>query len=87
MITLQECKSYGYKVASDILKANAPYRDEEMMNDVLSSTLEHYQQFSPFEFYANEMNKKGEKAWDAYNSGIGKAAEEYAKNTGFVEEN
>ena len=85
-MTGQEAFDYGYSngygIAEDnwvdfssIVKSAYDQQGSDMdtfVSECLGCESDHFRQFSPFEFYANEFNNTDypEETWDSYDNGV-----------------
>jgi hypothetical protein len=71
----------GYEIGYDIANTNITDLNTENWNDTILDTFvsemcetesEHYRQFSPFEFFAHDINEcdNADGLWDAYDNGV-----------------
>jgi hypothetical protein len=76
----KECYNQGFQTGYDIARENrAEYdlSDENGRDNFVSEMSEHesdvYRQYTPFEFFAKEINDTGDRAdglWAAYDDGV-----------------
>lgn len=84
--TLEELENEGYRVGEQIAQANSPdsvdnmrEADKEVFKENLMNELteaeENYRCYSPFEFFAKDLNERedSDDAWEAYDEGISRA--------------
>jgi hypothetical protein len=93
-------KQAGYDIASsnlyDILNPKSYTQEDldEFADDMIAHESDIYRQYSPFEFFAHDINnsKYPDELWDAYNNavwqGIWKRIKEFKRENwaGFVKE-
>jgi hypothetical protein len=90
--SLEELGQEGYRVGKSIAKSNRPEPvdegEQQLLNkeifkenlmDELNDAESNYRCYSPFEFFAKDMNDRedSDAAWEAYDEGISKAFTEY----------
>ena len=76
----KDCYNQGYNTGHDIAKSNIHDYDlssEEGHDKFISEMCEHesdvYRQYSPFEFFAHDINSYGERSeglWESYDNGV-----------------
>ena len=83
---IANCNIYDY---DDLFAINGDVRDsarDKFISDCLETESDHYRQFSPFEFTANDFNNSNDpdSTWDKYENGVYKGIlkrlKEYSKN-------
>lgn len=84
--TYEELENEGYRVGEQIAQANSPDPVDDMMEldretfkeifmEELTEAEENYRCYSPFEFFAKDLNEREDRdeAWEAYDEGISRA--------------
>jgi hypothetical protein len=91
-IAYEEGVNNGYEIArSNACEGEYQLTTEEgrekFISDMHEIESDHFRQFTPFEFFASDVNKCGDRAeglWDEYDRGVGvgirKVLREYLKN-------
>jgi len=79
----------GYNTGYDIAKANqidttAPFSKDQLdlwLDEVIETEQEHFRQFSPFEFFAYDLNHSHdpEGLWESYDDGVYAGAKAYIR--------
>ena len=77
-MTLKEAYEIGVSTGYDIGRANLPTtklrgtKRQEYIDDCAETEGEHFRQFSPFEFTAQEFNehRDPDNCWDHYDAGV-----------------
>ena len=93
MTTIKNAYQQGYDIGYSIAQSNIQQynnltkeNQENFISDMLETELEHYRQFSPFEFDAQEFNesKNPDAIWNSYEAGVYKGilkrVKEYFRN-------
>ena len=76
----KECYQKGYNTGYDIAESNrADYNlmdeteREKFISDMVETESDSFRQYTPFEFFAHDINECGERAdglWESYDSGV-----------------
>ena len=79
---------HGEDIAASILSEDTTL-DGETFGDVLSETVEHFRQYSPFEFYARDINARehryeggAEDGWARYEDGFSRGVRVACRRAG-----
>lgn len=74
---LYEFKELGLSVGYDMayysgIGLSKSELNDEFIDECLEAEVEHYRQYSPFEFYANDMNnyRDPDRAWEVYENAV-----------------
>lgn len=73
----------GREIAEEVGRGRRAYCDE-LLDEVLATESEHYRQFSPFEFFADSLNRSRnpDAMWEAYERGVYAGAYKQLRKSG-----